>query len=483
MRRCVHYVDLTAIALFAAAIASDTVRVTAAEQATTAAHEAYVRVSPRDTRYFELTDGGPYIPIGLNMASARGGDLALYERWFQRLSENGGNFARVWLGHSNFEVEHQRSGEYDAERAERIKTLLNLARKHNVRVKLCIESFRHLGEGRQPWAARELHRIDQGGPAKNTADFFDGRAGRDQHKRKLAWFAQEIGNDPIIFGWELWNEMDAIQRGDWHDWTKEMLPELQRLFPKNLVMQSLGSFDQERKCERYRQLCELEDNDVLQAHRYLDLGAAWEICHAPVDELAAEAVRELRVHGVRKPILLAESGAVEPSHTGPFKLYPKDTEGVILHDVLFAPFFAGAAGPGHIWHWDAYVDQNNLWHHFGRFAAVVRGLDPPAEGFEPFTIEHPRLKILGLKGRTTTLMWCRDRENTWRTELEEGKLPQTVENAVIKLPEEYRPGRASAARVYDPWSDRWQDAAIEDGGVALPSFKRSIVVRIAADAR
>jgi hypothetical protein len=29
--------------------------------------DAYVRVNPRDRRYLELTDGTPYIPVGLNM--------------------------------------------------------------------------------------------------------------------------------------------------------------------------------------------------------------------------------------------------------------------------------------------------------------------------------------------------------------------------------------------------------------------------------
>jgi hypothetical protein len=32
-----------------------------------AAAEAFVRVSPRDARYLELSDGRPYIPIGLNL--------------------------------------------------------------------------------------------------------------------------------------------------------------------------------------------------------------------------------------------------------------------------------------------------------------------------------------------------------------------------------------------------------------------------------
>ncbi len=62
---------------------------------------------------------------------------------------------------------------------------------------------------------------------------------------------------------------------------------------------------------------------------------------------------------------------VEHERSGPFKLYARDTHGMLLHDVLFAPFFAGAAGPGQIWHWNVYVDANRLWHHFGRFAAAI----------------------------------------------------------------------------------------------------------------
>jgi hypothetical protein len=222
----------------------------------------------------------------------------------------------------------------------------------------------------------------------------------------------------------------------------------------------------------------LPGNDVLQVHRYLDLGASWEICHGPVAEFAAAAVQDLRGFGIRKPILLAESGAVEKSHSGPSKLYPQDRAGIILHDVLFAPFFAGAAGPGHIWHWDVYVDRNDLWRHFARFAAVVDGLDPPAEGFEPFELPHPRLYVLGLEGRRTTLLWCRDRQNTWQSELAEGQPPEMLKNLALnlgaKLPE---PGR-DTIDTYDPWTSTWKPAAVQGGTVALPDFQRSIVLRL-----
>jgi len=437
----------------------------------------HVRVSPRDPRYFELSDGRPYIPIGLNMIGPPSTGLAGMEDWFRKLAANGGNFVRIWLSNPFFDVEHERSGVFDEERAQRIDALLALARKYGIRLKLCTEHFRHLGEGTQAWAAKPQHLVQNGGPARDTADFFLGEAGRAQYKRKLAWYAARYDCDPIIFGWELWNEMDAVRANVWEPWTAEMLPELHRLFPQNLAMQSLGSYDHENKRERYRRLCQMPGNDVLQVHRYLDLGAAWEICHGPVAVFTAEAVKDLRSFGVQKPILLAESGAVEPNHSGPFKLYAKDKDGIILHDVLFAPFFAGAAGPGHIWHWDVYVDRNNLWWHFGRFAAVVRDLDPPAENFHPIELEHPRMYVYVLRGNHTTLIWCRDKENTWRTELAEDKPPAVIHDAKLSIPASWKLPGAATVRFYDPWMDVWSDAQLESP-LRLPDFKRSLVIQI-----
>jgi hypothetical protein len=440
--------------------------------------KAFVRISPRDSRYFELTNGQAYIPIGLNIVGPPRGDWAAMEEWFQKLSAHGGNFVRVWLGSSYFDVEHARSGQYDPQRAERIDTLLAAARKHGIRLKLCLESFRHLGEGKKPVFAKPLHHVSQGGPANNTAEFFDSLRCREQFQGKLAWFAQRYGSEPIVFGWELWNEMDCIQAGDWKAWTTVMLPELHRLFPQNLAVQSLGSYDSISKRKRYQELCRLEGNDVLQVHRYLDLGAALDTCHGPVDLLAADAVGELLSYGVRKPVLLAESGAVEPQHTGPLKLYDKDRAGMILHDVLFAPFFSGAAGPGHIWHWDVYVDRQDLWRHFGRFAKAVQGIDPPAEAFQPRRLEHPRLRVLVLQGRRTLLAWCRDPQNTWQSELAEDRPPEVIRGAAVDLgvPADWQAG--VNVSIYDPWTDRQTVATLQGGRVMLREFSRSIVIRL-----
>lgn len=442
----------------------------------------FVSISPRDKRYFELTDGRPFIPIGLNMIAPRGRSeqeaLECIEKWIKSLSENGGNYIRIWLSHNFFDVEHELSGEYDEAKAKRIDTVLNTARRYDVRIKMTIEHFRHFFGDRQKWAAKPIHHISKGGPAKSIDDFFQGERSREQFRKKLDWYANRYGGDPIIFAWELWNEMDTVRGKGYMEWTELMLGELRKRFPKNMVTQSLGSFDHNSKRERYQRICLMQANDFGNVHRYLDLGAALEVCKGPVDILAADAVRELLAFESEKPILLAESGAVEPRHTGPFKLYKKDKSGIILHDVTFAPFFAGAAGTGQIWHWDQYVAANNLWFQFGRFAEAIRGVNPSAEAFEPIELKHPRLRVYALQGKHIFLAWCRDKQNTWQSELAEGRQPTILRDASIQLPYPGRKLSGASVHFYNPWANSWTSGNLKDNQIHLPEFIRSLVVKI-----
>ena len=454
---------------------------------------AFVRVSPRDPRYLELSDGRPYIPIGLNLIApdgARGpgetNGLARMDEWMQQLAANQGNYLRVWLSSPFWDVEHERAGAYDEARARRVDQMLAMARRHGLRVKLTIEHFREMSDQpRQRWANKPLHLVANGGTATNMADFFNGAPSRDQFRRKLEWFAKRYGDNPTVYGWELWNEVNAVaaRQEDYLPWTEAMLAELHRLFPRNLALQSLGSYDSARVRELYCRHSVLPGNDVAQVHRYLDLGASLEVCHGPVDVLAADAVREVLACGPERPVILAESGAVEPGHTGPFKLYGEDRAGVLLHDLLFAPFFVGAAGPGQIWHWDSYVDRNQLWHHFARFAVAVADLDPPAERFQPVQLEHPRLRVYALKGERTLLLWCRDKQNTWQRELRDHQPPEPLSELRLDLTELLHGREVPSAGFYDPWLNRWDTLRMNGKIALLPSFSRSLVLRLAYRSR
>ena len=238
------------------------------------------------------------------------------------------------------------------------------------------------------------------------------------------------------------------------------------MFPKQLVVQNLGSFSDAGAYQQYDQIGEMPVNDFMQVHRYLDMGAPIDACRAPMDVIAATAVREMLARRADKPAVLAETGAVIANHRGPSPYYPLDRDGALLHDALFAPFFAGGAGCGHFWHWDCYIAKNNLWYHFARFKRAIAGLDPIAEEFRPFYTETHHLRVYGLKGKKTTVIWCRDKQSDWRWEFVESKGPALLKGE--KLPFYDR-----EAECYLPWEDKVVKTTLP----VLPDFWRSIVVK------
>ncbi|MFA6286738.1 MAG: hypothetical protein WC661_05070 [Opitutaceae bacterium] len=440
------------------------------------------------SRYLETSAGRTFVPLGLNLCFPRfdtspADGLARYERWFDALAANGGNFARLWIGHPFFDIEPGRAGVFAEEPALRLDAVLAMAHERGIAVKLTLEHFRTISPRREaeifPGAAsfsKPLYAAANGGFADDMADFLDNPECRRRYLKKLDRLAGRYAGHPAIFGWELWNEMNAVAAAGWLEWTRAMLPELRRRFPRHLVMQSLGSFDCEAQRAAYAACARLPVADLAQVHRYLDPGAELTVCRGPMDALCADAVSELRRMAPGSPVILAECGAVEAHHARPSDLYERDREGVLLHDMLFAPFFAGAAGPGQSWHWDFYVERHALWWHFGRFARAISGFDPIEERAEPLFWETPRLRVHALRGRRRSLLWLRDKESDWDSELVAGRPPAPASGLLLSLPPTL--GGPAGVDFYEPWSDRWQSGGHVGLPLKLPEFLRSLVVRL-----
>lgn len=441
-------------------------------------------VSEVDSRYFADSDGKTFVPVGCNICfprmydAASSGSRAECEEkffgWLRKFAANGGNFTRIWLGHPFFEIMPERAGEYDPEAEATLKRTVKLCEELGIKLKLTLESFRTVhpaGKEGNALYSTFFNRPLYAPYAKNMHEFLHSEEceriylGKAQRLKELG-----LGDSPAVVCWELWNEINTIGawRGDVGPWSDRMLAALRKTFPHQMTVQNLGSFSAPSSRDYYDYLGRVRQNDFMQAHRYLDPGAELDVCRGPMDALATDAVRELLDRRPDCPAILAEVGAVKANHTGPSELYQKDTKGMLLHDEIFAPFFAGSAGSGQPWHWDhQYIDGNNLWWHFSRFAEAVKGVDPAAEHFRPFHTETRRLRIWGLRGDRTTLLWCRDKANTWENELVRGEVPNTVAGEKIPFREGFK--------CYLPWENRWVVA--EKGGI-LPDFTRSIVVCI-----
>lgn len=449
----------------------------------------YIEVSPDNSAYFAFTDGTPYIPVGINMINPSGinhenPDSAFLEinEWMRNLSENQGNYIRIWLSQSFWDIE-EKAGMYSEEKAQRIDRFVEMARKYGLRIKVTFEHFRSITfeENPQRWATKFVYHRSQGGPLDSIRQYLTSEEGQQLFLNKIDYYQKRYGSDTIFFGLELWNEMNAMKGPEdsiFFAWNEKMLREVKIRFPENLVMQSLGSFDTDKVRSVYEKMMLLPGNEVAQVHRYLDLGAAMDLCHGPMDLICGSAIQELLSYDTGKPVILAETGAVEPRHTGPSKYYLLDTSGMLLHDILFAPFFSGSAGAGMSWHWESYVHKNKLWYHYQRFQEAIQDINPIEEGFEASTSETDFLRVYQLKGKNNVLIWLRDKRNTWQSELDQGIPPQIIrEFQFFPMGVDKNPALKSVD-IYNPWKDIWTTVETNGSSFILPDFKRSLVVRL-----
>ena len=452
----------------------------------------YIEVSKVNPAYFSFSDGAPYIPVGINLINPSSSnhenpDSAFYEidQWMKNLSENGGNYIRVWLSESFWDMEDEVAGKYSDGKLQRIDRFIEMARKYKLRVKITLEHFRSvtLEENAQKWATKFVYHTSLGGPLDSVRQYLTSAEGQQLFLNKIDFYQKRYGSDSLFFGWELWNEMNAMKGPEdsiFFAWNKKMLGEVKRRFPENLVMQSLGSFDHDHVRPVYKKMMLLPGNEIAQVHRYLDPGAKMEVCQAPMDIICSSAVEELLSYHTGKPVILAETGAVEPHHAGPSKYYPLDTAGILLHDILFAPFFSGSAGAGMSWHWESYVHKNNLWYHFRRFNEATKGINPIEEKFMPAKAETNAVRIYLLKGKTTTLLWLRDKMNNWKSELQKGIAPATLHGIQLNFRELGIIASPGKIEVYDPWKNSWTRVEKANPTFIVPDFRRSIVIRLSS---
>lgn len=439
-----------------------------------------IGVSQTCPRYFADESGKTWIPIGCNICFDRLENDSvparkLYDGWMTAFAANGGNFMRVWLSCPFLDVVPEKAGIFSQEATDNLKWLVARAEALGLRLKFTFENFRAPGASvdRNPAAGVVSFRDPVYAPfAKTMTDVFTREACFELYRAKARHVAETVGRSDALIAVELWNEIEStgVARDVLGAWSGRMLAELANLFPGKMTLQNLGSFSEPGAGLDYDWMAAQKGNAFLQAHRYLDPGAALDVCRGPMDILCADVIRELRDRRPDLPAVLAETGAVEPRHTGPSHLYRLDRKGLLLHDEIFAPFFAGSAGSGQPWHWDhQYISLHGLWYHFRRFAKAVEGLDPVAEEFRPFHTETARLRIWGLRGRKTTVLWLRDKRATREDLLERGLPPPVVEG-------ERLPGTARAA-AYE-WYLPWTDVSLRTATSEVPAFSVSAVVRV-----
>ena len=454
--------------------------------------ENFVRVSEKNPNYTELSDGTPFVAIGYNLSFPRWWDKMSEEECFNMIEEhlknihaNGGNYVRVWISHPFYEIEDEKAGVYNPKKIERIKRFMDLAQKYNIRVKICLEHFRNIkkyipneNEIGLPRGLFERKAYD--GEFKSMTEYFTSEKGKRYFLNRFKQLADLFRDNPNVYAWELWNEFNttAAKNELCVGWQEEMFEHIRKECPNHLVVNSYGSFCSDSSANSYKLYMKNTRNDISPIHRYLDEGAKYGICQAPVDVFAGDAIDTIKIISPNKPAYLAETGGVQPRHTGPIRFYDSDKDGIIFHDAFYTPFFRGSAGTGQMWHWDVYIYKHHLWKHIKPFAEFIRNVNPIEENFTPTRLDTMRTRVWAINGKKTILAFVRDNSNDWKSEFIDGKKPVEIVEEKLDFSEAVGNRTISKIQIYDLWNGACPTDIGKSAKFTLPTFKRSIAVRI-----
>lgn len=422
-------------------------------------NHGYIKVSENDKRYFEYSDGSSFVPIGINMVYpttymvSDGSEfgqttkisyigLNQYRSWFKKASENGVNVARVWLGHEYFSPDTENAYEYDLIQFSKIDRIVELAKEYNIYLKLTFDNFRQFNYNNGPEGGgygafifklfnKRLYLNNE--RCENMEDWLTYEKYADIWLSKINELAKRYSGDVCIYTVEIWNEMNTVSAPFEKilKWNKTYLPKVKALFPHNMLTNSLGSLATEWEKKHYIDFC-WDMTDFEQMHRYLDQGASFEVCGENPIEFISDGLSMLK--DGKQPIIVSETGAVDMNHSGPFKYYSADDDGLIFADCVYTPFFCESAGCGQIWHWDSrYVEAKSLYKMFKPFKTLTEDIDVVSENFVAKDLSNDKAYILLLESDNNVLGYIRNKTSDWSKLLRDIKEVEDISELSIAI--------------------------------------------------
>lgn len=316
------------------------------------------------SNYLHFDNGEQYIPVGENMAWQNNNAYLDYTKWLNSLSDNGGNFIRLWQAHWGLGLEWENgwNGFSGLRRYKELNMayqdwLFDFCAEKEVYIMLCIQHHGQVSSQVNPnWNDSPYNAIN-GGPCQNTWDFFTNEEARAHTRNRLRYIVARWGYARSIMAWELFNEVGWTDNYQQHqskiaDWHAEMAAYLKIIDPyQHLVTTSFSSEEQDPM------VWANPDFDFTQTHYYLN----------------TSNLQKALVNGINsylqdfgKPTLTGEFGL-----GGNSELANTDPDGIHIHNAMWATLFGGGLGTGMSWWWDNYIHPQDLYYHFAPMSTVA----------------------------------------------------------------------------------------------------------------
>jgi len=402
----------------------------------------FVRRSKGDGRYFELSTGQFFYPIGMNLRSPsdnrkpyatdyplpEGKGTYIYDEYYKKLADAGMNWARIWqcpwwcgLEWTRKWPGYQGLGRYNMENAWRFDYVLEQAAARGIYVQACLTNHGQITIEKnidRQWDTNPLNAdLGEGGPLNRAAEFYTNDQARKYFRQRLRYIVARWGYSPHLMAWALFSEMeftelywrDANGRNDNEghvrcaplaNWVGEMAAYLKRIDPfRHLVTTHFShpwrGFDAWSRPEL----------DIVQSNAYSAFGQlGGNFKRAGRVDRAIERYYEHYMRRYDRPVLIAEYG-------GHWMRNPADTLNAELHAGIWTSLTTPLAGCTGYWWW-LHVHYTDQYHHYRAAARYMAGEDRRGQDLRTVTIPVSSsggyLRARALKSDRVAYIWLYD---------------------------------------------------------------------------
>jgi len=318
----------------------------------------------RNNPYYPVFDSGrSFFGIGHNIAWVSNNSPEVFERYFDSLSKNGGNLARIWINSPwGLPIEQDKLGNYNTKNLDSLDEIIAKAEKYGIYLIIAMDSYGSLMTEKGAWGegswSESPYNAANGGPCKDPFDFFTDITAKKYYKNRLRHIIARTSHSPNIFAFELWNETNTPPV-----WMKEMAAYIKAVNPhKQLVTSSLGypwgmNFNK-------ASINELQDIDIISQHMYGN--------RTPdIIDYLSSVCKALAIK-YKKPLTVSEFGIDIGKDD---RLQDPSGDGCALHTGLWASAFSGCCTGALNWWWDSYIKPKNLYSHYKAFAEFIKDVD------------------------------------------------------------------------------------------------------------
>jgi hypothetical protein len=320
----------------------------------------FVRVDKGDHSRFVFDGGARYFPLGQDQAW-HSDKLPEIPDLFAKMHAAGENWTRVWMNHwdgKNLDWpaagKPAKLGDIDLKVAKKWDEIVDAAEKNDIYIQLTLQhhgqyssqgGYPHSNNNNPNWESNPYN-VKNGGFLQNPEDFFTNPQARALTKRKLYYILARWGYSPNIMAWELFNEVEGTDAGSGKLWD-------------NIAMWHREMALFLRQFDGYRHLITTSaypgiplDSPVWQTVDYMQE-------HTYTSDLitALGVSSNTDTKKLDKPFFVGEFGPAAM----------KDSQGVYLHEGLWASLMSGRGGAAQYWDWDN-VEQHDL---YGQFKAAT----------------------------------------------------------------------------------------------------------------